>query len=243
MDETTLIWKLLEERNKQEVGSEIYSLLTEAADHVINCHAKIKELGNKLYELENPSYCHECGACGEDGCCPPTMCKCLYKEGYRQDWKELSEICDELIKENTELKDKIKHLEVSVSETKLLESLFGTNKYWNGYELDWCQECDRARIKLECCGNISCSGGGCSVCCGEDGPSTQFSNNVKKSIGYYLNDEEKKTKRKINFLKKYILDSLAAGFNEINWEYLHKNGHLCLAAYKLFEELEDYDPA
>ena len=35
-------------------------------------------------------YCPSCGACGEEGCCPPTRCKhdekCMYPY-YRNDWR------------------------------------------------------------------------------------------------------------------------------------------------------------
>ena len=53
-------------------------------------------------EFESP-YCKNCGSCGNEGCCPPTMCTfekdCKYKETYLQDlefgylmYQELSEM-------------------------------------------------------------------------------------------------------------------------------------------------------
>jgi len=34
-------------------------------------------------------YCTTCGACGVDGCCSPDMCKCLYGDEYKRDYKSM----------------------------------------------------------------------------------------------------------------------------------------------------------
>ncbi len=34
-------------------------------------------------------YCPACGACGTDGCCSPTKCKCLHHGQYKQDYETL----------------------------------------------------------------------------------------------------------------------------------------------------------
>jgi len=36
-------------------------------------------------------YCSACGACGEEGCCNPDKCKCMYGEHYKLSYKELLE--------------------------------------------------------------------------------------------------------------------------------------------------------
>lgn len=144
--------------------------------------------------------------------------------------------------EITKLKERIKFLESCVSEEKLLDNLFDEKRTWRGHRLDWCDLCDVASIKLECCGNGSCSGGGCDKCCGptEGFDSTDFCRLTKPHIRSYLNDKEERVYEKILFIKKYILESLGAGFNEINWQYLHENGKLCDLAYDLFDnELKD----
>ncbi len=143
--------------------------------------------------------------------------------------------------ENEELKEEIKELkEVSKSE-KLLSDLFDEKFYWRGHELSWCSTCETFSIHLKCCDNGSCTGGGCSKCCGPEGfDSIEFNKLNKNRIEDYLNDEEKKTYRKVFYIKKYIPICLAAGFTEINWTYLHKNGYLCPGVYKLFKELEEF---
>lgn len=129
-----------------------------------------------------------------------------------------------------------------IDEEKMLDSFFETEKKtWRGHELNWCNLCYCASIKLNCCSNGSCSGGGCTICCGptEGFDSTDFSK-TKHYIESYLNEDEKKAYQKASYIKKFILESLAAGFNEINWKYLHDNGKLCEEAYNLFEELKEF---
>jgi len=56
------------------------------------CLSCVKKLEEERFQLQveldcvkNPVYCPTCGACGEAGCCPPSMCKhgfCLYGEHY-----------------------------------------------------------------------------------------------------------------------------------------------------------------
>lgn len=40
---------------------------------------------------DHDQYCKECGACGEEYCCPPTQCKqtseCDYRQSYLKDLK------------------------------------------------------------------------------------------------------------------------------------------------------------
>ncbi len=129
-----------------------------------------------------------------------------------------------------------------IDEEKMLDSICGEPKTWNGFQLGYCKLCDCAIIHLECCGNSSCSGGGCKICCGDSPgfPSTDFSFNTKHYPEDYLTQDEIQVKTKIEFLRKYILESLAAGFNEINWKYLHESDKTCDLAYDLFDELKEF---
>lgn len=43
-------------------------------------------------EFYNP-YCDDCGSCGEEGCCPPDMCKtvkCMYPDNNLKAYKSMS---------------------------------------------------------------------------------------------------------------------------------------------------------
>lgn len=128
-----------------------------------------------------------------------------------------------------------------MNEDDLLDEIFGDKKTWRGHKLSWCNQCETFSITLNCCGNGSCTGGGCNKCCGPDGfDSIDFTTLNKHCIEDYLNEEENKTLKKIRFLKKYIPICLSAGFYEISWKYLHEKGELCSAAYDLFDELKEF---
>jgi len=43
----------------------------------------------------------------------------------------------------------------------------------------WCDLCMVPAVKFECCGNISCSGGGCDVC---------FPKDDTKGVGHQINE-------------------------------------------------------
>jgi hypothetical protein len=61
----------------------------------------------KEIEEESP-YCEHCGACGEDGCCPPTRCeavKCKYGPGYIEDYKRMQTQWEVMFKGLTKLKE------------------------------------------------------------------------------------------------------------------------------------------
>lgn len=59
-----------------------------------NCYCKPEEIEayHKHADQSESDYCKKCGACGEDGCCPPTMCKavkCKYGETYIEDYERM----------------------------------------------------------------------------------------------------------------------------------------------------------
>ena len=50
-------------------------------------------------ELKHPTYCPTCGACGENGCCPPSQCKhgfCLHGDKYALDFEYYKMMVNEL---------------------------------------------------------------------------------------------------------------------------------------------------
>lgn len=52
-------------------------------------NAALKE---KIKEQDEEVYCPTCGACGEEGCCPPDRCehlRCFYGEHYAKTYREL----------------------------------------------------------------------------------------------------------------------------------------------------------
>ena len=61
------------------------------------CLSCVKVLEDARFQLEieldsnkNPIYCPTCGACGIDGCCPPSKCQhgyCLYGDTYASDFE------------------------------------------------------------------------------------------------------------------------------------------------------------
>ena len=60
---------------------------------------------NKQEALEEimEYYCSICGACGEEGCCSPDKCKCMYGEHYTLSYKELLEENERLYNLYTEV--------------------------------------------------------------------------------------------------------------------------------------------
>lgn len=61
-----------------------YPLSTEVRGYYTKSQALklTRELGLDLY-------CPMCGACGEEDCCPPDQCNCLYSEHYNKTYREL----------------------------------------------------------------------------------------------------------------------------------------------------------
>ena len=120
-----------------------------------------------------------------------------------------------------------------------MDNIFGVRQMWKGkYPLSYCELCETVCIKCPACNNVSCNGGGCDECM-KDYPEWS---ETKHHYESYLTTEENKAVSKVRFLKRYIQASLAAGFSEINWQYLHETGKLCGSAYSLFDELKDFDP-
>lgn len=118
--------------------------------------------------------------------------------------------------------------------------LFGeTLVYKNEYKLSWCNLCDCASFKCPKCGNGSCSGGGCDYCHKDY---EEFSQK-KFRIGHYLSEPELITLRRIQKFQKIIPICLAAGFPEVNWEYLHKQGEFAPIDYTKYfkEELKGFN--
>lgn len=138
-------------------------------------------------------------------------------------------------KEHQEAIERIALLERVVDEQKLLSELFGemSPKWKDKYPLSWCGLCEVICSKCPVCGNISCNGGGCPECM-KDYPDWK---ETKHCLEDYLNASEKKTLEKLYYLKKYIIDSLANGFSEVNWKWLYDNGKLNLISYFIFDEL------
>lgn len=122
----------------------------------------------------------------------------------------------------------------TVNESILIDEIFGVNHLWRDkYKLRWCDLCETVSALCPECKNGSCNGGGCESCM-KDYPDWK---KTKHSINNYLSLEERKTFRKIFYLKKYIIECLAAGYDEINWDWLHTSGNLCYGVYFLFDEL------
>ncbi len=53
-------------------------------------------------------YCSLCGACGEEGCCSPDRCSCLYREHYDKTYNILlkeNELLYRFLEDISELED------------------------------------------------------------------------------------------------------------------------------------------
>jgi hypothetical protein len=65
----------------------------------INDAEIIEALRCEIDDLKNPIYCPTCGACGEEGCCPPSMCEhmpCVYGDRYKEDYKWMLNINEKM---------------------------------------------------------------------------------------------------------------------------------------------------
>ncbi len=122
-----------------------------------------------------------------------------------------------------------------MNEEELLDDIFGDNKKWKGkFRLWWCDLCDTFSIGCpKKCGGSSCNACGCPECIEEH---KNFNKNAKTNPKDYLNEEEQKTYDKINWLKKYMKESLLENEYEINWKRMKQQGNLCKHTQELFKK-------
>lgn len=109
------------------------------------------------------------------------------------------------------------------------------------YEIFFCDLCNTFALKcpVEGCQGTTCNAGGCEKC-SSDSDYYAFSYEGKARVTQYLNAKEHAIYQKIFLLKRYIGESLKAGFTEINWKYLQEKGKLCDLAEELFaKEIEE----
>lgn len=112
-----------------------------------------------------------------------------------------------------------------------IEEILGEK--WKGkYILDWCYECDTARITCLECKNGSCSGGGCDKCINDF---DEF-HKSKTCVESYLTEEERRIYDKCLRIRKLILTSLRIGDSKIDWKKLQKDGELSSNDEKVFKE-------
>lgn len=105
-------------------------------------------------------------------------------------------------------------------------------KLWKDkYELDWCHHCDTAIIVCPDCKNSSCNGGGCESCLQDF---ITFCK-LKKCPSFFLAEEEKRTAKKIDCLRRYILTCLENDKDPIDFKWLKEEGHISPAAEDLFK--------
>ena len=125
-----------------------------------------------------------------------------------------------------------------MNEESTLDKIFDSPKnLWKGiYQVSWCNLCEMAIISCPKCEATSCN---CSSCesCHKD--FEEFLK-VKTTLEDYLNEREMHTMLKCRRIQKHILTCLKAGKPEIDWAWLHKEGHLCQHDYDLFDELKDF---
>ena len=109
----TEVWREKKAILENDLGAayrKIDKLETEMSDYKTNSVAQVIKLQKRIEELESEvdkAYCPTCGACGEDGCCPPDICKhlkCFYGEDYAKTYRELEA-------ENDAMGNRIKELE------------------------------------------------------------------------------------------------------------------------------------
>lgn len=124
------------------------------------------------------------------------------------------------------------------NESDFLDDLFGEasgqNLWKNKYKISWCDLCETYSISCleENCHGSSCNGGGCEKC----SEITADFNSAKTRPVEYLSEPEKIVARKIQFLKKYILESLKMGDYVIDWQKLETAGILCDTACDIFSD-------
>lgn len=141
----------------------------------------------------------------------------------------------ELEVENAHLKELLLR---RTNEQELLSDIFG-REYWKGkYSLWWCELCDTFSIGCTNpkCHGSSCNAGGCPECI----PVHEDFHEAKTHIWQYLSEDERKTYEKIQWLKKYMKESLSLSEYEINWKRMKQQGHLCEASQEIFaKEIAD----
>lgn len=123
--------------------------------------------------------------------------------------------------------------------TTLLDQIF--RDFWRGkYVIGFCHQCDAINIKCPECANASCAAVGCEKC------KSDFDDFIKtrNSPESYLTEDENRAILKQDRLKRFIVESLKAGFEEINWEYIGTHGFSSKRDEKLFPQLTKfkYDP-
>ncbi len=130
----------------------------------------------------------------------------------------------------------LKHFKkLDLDATTLLDQIFGD--FWRGkYVIGFCQQCDAINIKCPECSNASCTGGGCEKC------NSDFDDFIKtrNSPESYLTEEENRAILKQRRLKRFITESLKAGFEEINWEYIGTHGFSSQRDEELFPQLSEF---
>lgn len=73
--------------------------ITETQEEICVTRSYALEAMEKYLDQETTGYCKECEACGEEGCCPPTLCakvKCSYGDTYLRDYQFALEFSDRL---------------------------------------------------------------------------------------------------------------------------------------------------
>ena len=102
-----LYWQFDEYRAQEQNNDSVFS----ERDVFVFIMREFHDFCRHIYEDTESSYCPTCGACGEDFCCDPLMCKqvqqhieCHYGGDYVRNY-------DEVCKENYEYELRIKELE------------------------------------------------------------------------------------------------------------------------------------
>jgi hypothetical protein len=126
-----------------------------------------------------------------------------------------------------------------MNEEKYLKELMGVKEplYKEKYELDWCDLCEAIIIKCPDCEGTSCNCMGCEKCL----PDQREFDKHKNQPSQYMTEDENKAVDKHRRLKKYIFECLRHGFDEINWEWLYREGKHCQSDFDVFPELKKLD--